>query len=80
MDNQKEIIDGFIERIRIELELCDEHNTDEYCVERSFLVSLSDHMEAIIECAKAEYFLMNGNYEMAKRYNKNYRRILKELL
>ena len=79
--------DLFKERLRAEL-ACIECGIDaslkvevrEDILDGAFKMALSELNKAICKGALAEYFLVIGDYDLAKKYHKQYTKELKELL
>ena len=80
MERQKEMIDNLLNNIRLVLNRCAENNIDEYTLERSLMLSLSELSSAIVNCSVSEYFIAKGLYSIAKSYDKQYKNALKELI
>lgn len=76
----KEVLELLKENVRNELKLCQLKDIDEYKLDYAFRMAFCEHFDAIVSCAVAEYYLLNADYDNAKKLLKKYRNVLRELL
>lgn len=80
MNNKEEVLELLKENVRNELKLGQLKDIDENKLDCAFRTALCEHLNAIVSCAVAEYYLLNAYYNNAKESYKKYRNVLRELL
>jgi hypothetical protein len=80
MKDKEEILELLKENVRNELKLCQLKDIDEDKLEYAVRTSFCEHINAIVSCSVAEYYLLLADYYNAKKLHKKYCNVLRELL